>query len=96
MKVAGQGVGGAECRENQWTAADGEDTKAYVVRVRETQEYDVEVRARSPRGAAALARESFLKMSVSEQAQNSVGVTDRSFEAVDQLFDEDEFAVEDQ
>lgn len=63
----------------------------HVVRVRETQEYDVEVTATgNSREAAKLAHRKFLGMTVNEQAANSVGVTERSFEAGEDEFDEDE------
>ncbi len=62
-----------------------------VVRVRETQEYDVEVTtAGDSRDAARLARRKFLSMTVDEQAANSVGIIGRSFEAGEEEFDEDE------
>jgi hypothetical protein len=66
-----------------------------LVRVRETQEYDVEVTTTgNGRDAAKLARRRFLDMTADEQAANSVGITERSFEADEELFDEDELAGE--
>jgi hypothetical protein len=65
-----------------------------VVRVRETQEYDIAVMtAGDSREAARLARRKFLGMRVDEQAANSVGVTGRSFEAGEEEFDEDELTA---
>jgi hypothetical protein len=67
----------------------------HVVRVRETQEYDIEVTtAGNSREAARVARRKFLGMTVEEQAANSVGVTGRSFEAGEDEFDEDELTGE--
>jgi hypothetical protein len=66
-----------------------------VVRIRETQEYDIEVAtAGTSLEAAKLARQRFLGMRVDEQAANSIGVTARSFEAGGHEFDEDELARE--
>jgi hypothetical protein len=65
------------------------------VRIRETQEYDVEVpTAGDSRMAARLARRRFLGMTVEEQAANSIGVTTRSFEVGEDEFDEDELTAE--
>jgi len=67
----------------------------HVVRVRETQEYEVEVATTgNNREAAKLARRRFMGMTVGEQAANSVGITGRSFEAGEEEFDEDELAGE--
>jgi hypothetical protein len=69
------------------------DVIVHMVRVRETQEYDVEVTtAGDNREAARLARRKFLSMTVNEQVANSVGVAGRSFEAGEDEFDEDELA----
>ena len=57
---------------------------AIIVRVRETQEYDIEVTASTADGGSEAARQArlkFLGMTVDEQAASSVGVTGRSFEA---------------
>ena len=68
---------------------------AQVVRVREVQEYQVEViTGRSSREAAKLARQRFLSMTADEQAANSIGVTARSFDVGDDEFDEDELATQ--
>jgi hypothetical protein len=68
---------------------------AQVVRVREVQEYEVEVMiGGSSRAAAKLARQRFLSMTADEQATNSIRVTARSFEVGDDEFDEDELAAE--
>ncbi len=65
----------------------------YVVRVRETQEYDIEVATSGDsRDAAMLARLRFLGMTVVEHASNSIGVTGRTFAVGEDGFDEDEFA----
>ena len=76
------------------TATDS--TAALVVRVRETQEYDIEVAATtcSGLGAARRARLKFLGMTVEEQSANSVGVTSRVFEVEDEEFDDDELALD--
>jgi hypothetical protein len=67
----------------------------HVVRVRETQEYDVEVTTTgNSREAAKLARGRFMGMTVVEQAANSIGITGRSFEAGEEEFDENELAGE--
>jgi hypothetical protein len=67
----------------------------HVVRIRETQEFDLEVTTTGDsRAAAQLARRRFLDMTVVEQAANSIGVAGRSFEAGDEEFDEDELAAE--
>jgi hypothetical protein len=64
---------------------------ARVVRVRELQEYDIEVKTiGDSREAAKLARQRFLGMTAKEQAANSVGVTARTFEAGEEEFEEDE------
>ncbi len=65
-----------------------------VVRVRETQEYDVEVMAATEdsREVARLARRRFMSMTIDEQSANSVGVAARSFEAGENEFDDDELA----
>ena len=68
---------------------------ALVVRVRETQEYDIEVAATAADGALVAARQArlkFLGMTVEEQSANSVGVTSRVFEVEDEEFDDDELA----
>jgi hypothetical protein len=63
----------------------------HVVRVREIQEYEVEVvTAGNSREAAKLARLRFLGMTASEQAANSIGVTARGFEVGEDEFDEDD------
>jgi hypothetical protein len=68
---------------------------AQVVRVREVQEYEVEVMTgTSSREAAKLGRQRFLRMTADEQCANSIGVTARSFEVGDDEFDEDELAIE--
>ena len=67
-----------------------------VVRIRETQEYDVEVATTGDgREAAKLARRRFMDMTVVEQASNSIGVTGRTFEVGEDDFDEDELASDD-
>jgi hypothetical protein len=66
-----------------------------VVRVRETQEYDIEVPTNTGEAgleAARLARLKFLSMTVEEQSADSVGVTSRIFEVEDERFDDDELA----
>lgn len=66
---------------------------ATVVRVRETQVYDVEVTSPTADGgleAARRARLKFLGMTVEEQSANSTGVTSRIFEVEDEEFDDDE------
>ncbi|MFZ0321350.1 MAG: hypothetical protein WAL56_19665 [Candidatus Sulfotelmatobacter sp.] len=72
------------------TASDVATT--IVVRVRETQEYDIEVAATAAGGleAARQARLKFLGMTVEEQSANSVGVTSRVFEVEDEGFDDGE------
>jgi hypothetical protein len=66
----------------------------HVVRVRETQEYDVEVTTTGGSlEAAGLARRRFLSMTTDEQAANCVGVIGRTFEAGEDEFDEDELTV---
>lgn len=61
-----------------------------TVRVRETQEYDVEVAtSRDDRDAASLARRIFMNMTAVEQAESAVGITERSFDE----FDEDELTL---
>lgn len=70
---------------------------AFIVRVRETQEYDIEVTATTADGglnAASQARLKFLGMTVQEQSANSVGVASRAFEVEDEVFDDDELAPE--
>lgn len=68
---------------------------AQVVRVREVQEYELEVTTGgSSREAAKLARQIFLSMTADEQAASSIGVTARSFEVGDEEFDEDGLATE--
>jgi hypothetical protein len=73
------------------------DTRAtHVVRVREKQEYDIEVSiSGTGRDAARAARLKFMAMTVVEQASNSVGVTGRTFETGEDDFDDDELAEED-
>jgi len=67
-----------------------------VVRVRETQEYDIEVSTLgTSRDAARAARLKFLGMTVVEQASNSIGVAGRTFEIGDDDFDDDELAGDD-
>lgn len=66
-----------------------------VVRIRETQEYDIEVPTRAAGaglGAARQARLKFLDMTVEEQSANSLGVTSRVFKVEDEEFDDDELA----
>jgi hypothetical protein len=64
-----------------------------VVRVRETQEYDIEVLTfGSDHETAKLARRKFMGMTVDEQAASSVGVSARRFEVGDDQFDDDELA----
>jgi hypothetical protein len=76
-------------------ADEKSDVIVHIVRVRETQEYDIEVTtAGDSREAARLARRKFLSMTVNEQVANSVGATGRSFEAGEEEFDEDELAGE--
>jgi hypothetical protein len=66
---------------------------ARVVRVRETQEYEVEVMtAGGSREAARVARCKFLGMSTARLAANSIGVIGRTFETAEQEYDEDELA----
>jgi hypothetical protein len=68
---------------------------AIIVRVRETQEYDIEVTASTADGGSEAARQArlkFLGMTVEEQAANSVGVTSRVFEVEDEEFGDDELA----
>jgi len=66
---------------------------SHVVRVREMQEYDIEViTTGSSRQAVKLARKKFLDMTVDEQATNSVGVMSRSFEVGEEYFDDDDLA----
>jgi hypothetical protein len=68
----------------------------HVVRVRETQEYDIEVSTSgTSRDAARAAGLKFTGMTVVEQASNSVGVTARTFEIGEDDFDDDELAKED-
>jgi hypothetical protein len=68
-------------------------TRAHVVRVREAQEYDIEVSALGTnREAAKAARLRFMGMTVVDQASNSTGVTGRTFEIGGDEFDEDELA----
>jgi hypothetical protein len=77
------------------TVADADTGTVHIVRIRETQEYEVEVTTiSSSRVAAQLARRKFLDMTVVEQAATSVGISGRSFEAGDKEFDEDELAAE--
>lgn len=66
----------------------------HVVRVRETQEYEVEIMAPTgdSREVARLARRRFMRMTIDEQLANSVGVAARSFEAGENEFDDDELA----
>jgi hypothetical protein len=67
--------------------------RTHVVRVRETQEYDIEVAALGTnRDAAKAARLRFMGMTVVEQASSSIGVTGRTFEIGEDEFDEDELA----
>jgi hypothetical protein len=66
---------------------------ALIVRVRETQEYDIEVTATAAEGgleAARRARLKFLDMTIEEQSANCVGVTSRVFDVEDEEFDDDE------
>jgi hypothetical protein len=89
---------GRRCKDgdriyHQMAFAQAGSAITHVVRVRETQEYDVEVVTSSDsRDAARLARLRFLGMTVVEQASNSVGVTSRTFEVGEDDFDEDELA----
>ena len=73
------------------------DTGAtHVVRVRETQEYDIEVSTSgTSRDAVSAARLKFMGMTVVEQASNSIGVTGRTFEIGEDDFDDDELAGDD-
>ena len=72
-----------------------ETETVHVVRIRETQEYDLALTTTGgSRATAQLARRRFLDMTVVEQAAISVGVAGRSFEAGDREFDEDELAAE--
>jgi len=67
----------------------------YVVRVRETQEYDIDIEVAASgtsRDAAKAARLRFLGMTVVDQASNSIGVTARTFGIGEDDFDEDELA----
>ena len=67
----------------------------HIVRVRETQQYDIEVATTGgSRQAARVARRRFLGMTIEEQARRSVGVTSRTFETDKGEFDEDEFSGE--
>jgi hypothetical protein len=76
-------------------AEENSTVVVHVVRVRETQEYDVDVAtAGDSQEAARLARRKFLGMTVNQQAANSVGVTARRFEAGEDEFDEDELTDE--
>lgn len=62
-----------------------------VVRVREMQEYDIEViTTENDREDARLARRKFLEMTIDEQSANSVGISARTFEAGEDQFDDDE------
>jgi len=66
-----------------------------VVRIRETQEYDIEVPTKAAEAGfetSRLARLKFLRMTVDEQSANSIGVTSRIFEVEDEEFDDDELA----
>jgi len=64
-----------------------------VVRVREVQEYDIEVIATgNDREDARLARHKFLDMTIDEQSGSSVGVTARTFEIGEDQFDDDELS----
>jgi hypothetical protein len=73
------------------------DTGAtHVVRVRETQEYDIEVSTSgTSRDAARAARLKFMGMTVVEQTSSSIGVTGRTFAIGDEDFDDDELAGDD-
>jgi hypothetical protein len=65
----------------------------HVVRVRETQEYDIEVATSgTSRDAAKAARLKFLGMTVVDQTSNSIGVAGRTFGIGEDDFDEDELA----
>jgi hypothetical protein len=69
----------------------------HMVRVRETQEYDIEVAtAGDSLEAARMARRKFLGMTVNQQAASSVGVTGRRFEAGEDEFDEDQLTGEEE
>ncbi len=73
--------------------ADTDAAIKHVVRVRETQEYDIEIATSGDsRDAARVARLRFLGMTVVEQVSNSIGVTGRTFEVGEDEFDEDELA----
>jgi hypothetical protein len=86
-----------ELREHQRVQLSfrgGATVTVHVVRVRETQEYNVEVTTDGDsRDAARLARQKFLHMTVDEQATNSIGIVGRSLEAGEDEFDEDDLAV---
>ncbi|MFZ0782161.1 MAG: hypothetical protein WAM86_13545 [Candidatus Sulfotelmatobacter sp.] len=92
-KLIGTKPSGSARKTAAATAADSH--AAIVVRVRETQEYDIEV----PAGivgqgleAVRRARLKFLGMTVEEQSANSVGVTSRIFEIEDEKYDDDGLA----
>ena len=84
----------AQARSKGITQSKAEKNNAVtlrVVRVRETQEYDIEVATGGDDWEAARsARGRFLDMTARQQAASSVGVTGRYFEAGDGVFDEDE------
>jgi hypothetical protein len=64
-----------------------------VVRIRETQEYDIGISTNAAEAgleAARQARLKFLGMTPEEQAANSLGVTSRIFDVDDEEFDDDE------
>jgi DNA mismatch endonuclease Vsr len=78
---------------NKMTTTLAGTSSIRIVRVRETQEYEIEVPpAANDLDAANLARREFLDMTVEEQAAHSVGVSSRSFEVGEDQFDDDELA----
>jgi hypothetical protein len=78
---------------NRMTLTLAEASKVRIVRIRETQEYDIEVLTiGNDQEAANLARRRFMGMTAAEQAANSVGVSSRSFEVGEDQFDDDELA----
>jgi hypothetical protein len=80
--------------DDKWVAVV-DTAVVLVVRIRETQEYDIEVPTKAADAgleAARLARLKFLGMTVEEQSASSVGVTSRVFEVEDEEFNDDELA----
>lgn len=78
----------------------------YTVTITETIEYKFDVEAMSARSAVRQVREKFLAMNANEQFANSTGITDRTFESVtdmpeeegaeQEFFDDDEFQYGDE